>query len=136
MVSDISLRFNKMRFSLRSKIIIQNAMILILLFSAIFFIITNTLYSTVINKTVESLNSDLSFYQKYISGFIANKTLSQALDSFVSKSPFLCAYIGNKLGIQTEIYNNRKDLWVYLTQRICIMYIRMYTMLRMEKEPT
>ncbi len=110
MASDISLRFNKMRFSLRSKIIIQNAMILILLFSAIFFIITNTLYSTVINKTVESLNSDLSFYQKYISGFIANQTLSQALDSLVSKSPFLCAYIGNKLGIQTEIYNNRKDL--------------------------
>ncbi|HOO75630.1 MAG TPA: hypothetical protein PLS66_10065, partial [Tepiditoga sp.] len=99
-----------MKITLRYKLILQNIMIFFLVFLVIYFVMINTLYKSVIAKSVDFVSKSVSEYKYYIDEIFKDFDGDNIYSFLKEKSPIISEYMHSKLGIQIEIYDSRKEL--------------------------
>lgn len=99
-----------MKITLRYKLILQNIMIFFLVFLVIYFVMINTLYKSVIAKSVDFVSKSVSEYKYYIDEIFKDFDGDNIYSFLKEKSPIISEYMHSKLGIQIEIYDSRKEI--------------------------
>ncbi len=95
-----------MNWGIKGKIVIMNIFILIIAILSIYVVTIYTLYSRVINNSIDMLRKESYTSQSFIMKYLETEDDFHVENVLNEMSPFIATYLSNNCKFRVQIYNN------------------------------